>query len=559
MSVYYPQFDVVRYDADGYRIPVASATIIAYNVTASSSLSSVSSDTNGIVAQGSFTATAGDVVEFSHATYPGTCRMVLTATQEAAYRHPDNDIAAFVIENLSTPINSSQADIYAEDPDNPDIAPWLFASGSAGSSVVVPYQTSVAKNLRFRPRAVDDKNRRVGRAGDEANYADLAVPAILTIPDTPTIPVIPLFSHFVDRFTVSTSAETKHLFTVTRGTLLLLNGDAITGEYTGIYAANANDKYIRLKFAGTTVFDSSNVELPINNKKWRIKFEITRVKNSVVRVGVDFIVFGYDAYANYTEITSLDLSGTSYDIILEIETPDAAGDATLKMAMGRLESMPDATPPEGFASSCWDYWEADSYSQSDASNITTSWVGKYAAKNATVSGTPTFEIAELNDASPAIRLGADSNDYFTMPSMSAFTAGHIFIVQKVNDVSPDAGHRMGNSGGSNFYPKVSDGQIYLDFGSNAIKSCGSPVVATTGWHVTEIWSKTNDWGLYQNGMKVFSTTTNTVDFSLAALIGYNGGSAYMKVDIFGIYVFSAKLNDTARSMMYAYISQKVGV
>jgi len=589
-TVYYPQFDCYKIDADGRRVPVVSITLTTYNVTTASAIGTVSVSAEGVVAQGSVTATAGNVIRFSHASYPEVFLMTLAATQIGAYT-VENGLA-YMMENLGDAVTSTQVDIYAQDIDNPDVAPWVIGSGASGTTVEVPYQSLVAKNLRLFPVSSADALQQAVVNFNSSNYEDVAISAT---PDTmataddswesvrrnygdtafeayDTRASRPLFDHFQSRNTTSTSAETLHLFNINRGTFEV-NGDTIVGEYTGKLAANANEKYIYLKFAGTTILDTGTDIDPAlgNNKKWRIHFTITRKSTSVVRYGVDFHVYGYDPFCTEGEITGLDLpdiggisAGTAYDLKLDVTTPDAAGDCTLTLANARFVNAPLAPI---VTSSLWAYFEADQYKgagvalPSDGSNLTTGWQDLSGnGRHLTVNGTPTFETNELNGL-PVVRLGADSNDYFAGVDMSALTSGTIFIVQKVTDVSTNAGHKLGSySGNDSYYPYTPDTPdgIYDAFGSSDRKTCGQSEVTITTWHVTHVQSATNNWNMWQNGMLVHNDTSHTVGFSSTPYFGFNG-AAYMKADIAAIYIFSNNMSALNAAKQYRYIAQKWGV
>jgi hypothetical protein len=144
MAGFYPQFDLVLIDADGVRTQPAAEDINVDNITTASSLGTLTSDTDGVIAEGSFGgASAGDTVEFSHATYPGTFRMVLQDTQAAAYDSVDTIIRVFVLENLAPTINSTHADIYIEDQDNPDAPAFRLGQVPYGESASFPVPADV--------------------------------------------------------------------------------------------------------------------------------------------------------------------------------------------------------------------------------------------------------------------------------------------------------------------------------------------------------------------------------------------------------------------------------
>lgn len=155
------------------RLP--STTITATNVTAATGLGTKTSDANALIVEGSFTAAVGDVVEFTHATYPLKARFVLAATQALAYL---NQQGAYVLENLSTPTNSSVVDIYAQDLSDLAAPPVLLGRGKAGTTISMPYQTAIDKNIRLYPISTDDNNNQTKTDFLGTNYTDIAVPKI---------------------------------------------------------------------------------------------------------------------------------------------------------------------------------------------------------------------------------------------------------------------------------------------------------------------------------------------------------------------------------------------
>jgi hypothetical protein len=212
----------------------------------------------------------------------------------------------------------------------------------------------------------------------------------------------------------------------------------------------------------------------------------------------------------------------------------------------------------GAISSIWAYFEADSYSLSDGANVTSNWRDKSGnGRHGVITGTPTFETNELN-GQPIIRFGADSNDYLTLPSMAALTAGTIIEVLKVTNVTTDGGNRLGSASDASHYPYF-NGTIYDGFGTTARKNdINAAITLLNNWHVLRIHSATNDWGMFQNGSAAFTTATNTVGFASVPLIGSNG-TQFMKFDLAGLYLFSTKINSGEITDMGGYINSKFGV
>lgn len=182
---YYPQFDLIRIAAAGARVSLPSETINVYNVTTSTSLGTLVSDANGVIVEGSFPSVSpGDLIRFSHATYPGLAYATLQATQEDAYLAVENDSSCFVVENLYTPTtNTRMADLYARDADNPDVPPFRIGGGKTGETAYIPFpQAAVVKNLDIFPIALDENLNPARTDFYTTNFQPLAIPALPTGP-----------------------------------------------------------------------------------------------------------------------------------------------------------------------------------------------------------------------------------------------------------------------------------------------------------------------------------------------------------------------------------------
>lgn len=597
-TIHYPRFTVCRINAAGERVAVTSATITAYNVTAASALASTSSDSDGNVAAGTYTGTVGDIIRFGHGTYPGYIYFTSTATAAEAYTHPDNIECTYVAENLAANLLEGQmVELYATDIDNPDVTPWKIGEGKTGTTVEIPFQSNVAKNLRIFPRTIDSKLGRVRQTFNITTGSQtVAVPATDTIValdpaawysvrrnsvDTDfatydTRASRPLFEHFVTRTTTATTEQTIHRYSLSNGTYFLLNGDRVMFNYTFTTDSSAGDVYCRIKFAGTTIFDSGTLIDPAlgNSQTLTVSGWISRKNTTTVRYSVQGVLATpvvtntKEAGVKQGEITSLAFQdrlttapNNTYDLLATIETSTAAGDASLTMAEARFVN---AVQCDLVTTSLWAYGEARYYKgltatqYTDGANITTDWQDLSGnARHATRTGTPTWERSEVNGE--AVVRYPGGSVYHTLPDMSALTQGSIFLVWKVTDVTTDAGCRFGTSGSTDHYPYTPDTPdgIYSDFGSTVRKTCGGSVSTITNYHCTYIWSKSNDWGLHQDGQKIYETTTNTVGFHSSPRIGHNG-SAGMKVDLAAWYIFSVKPTDANVAKMYRYIQKEFG-
>lgn len=146
-----------------------------------------------------------------------------------------------------------------------------------------------------------------------------------------------LFDHFTDATTTDTPAQTLWIDQIDAGRLAT-NGDKITVEYSGIYAANADEKAIYLKFGGTELFSGTGIVE--NGTRWKMNATIIRVSNTVIRSVVHFETSNPFTPV-YTEVTGLNLTTTDYDIELIAADIDNAGDTTAKLGYGLF--IPAAT------------------------------------------------------------------------------------------------------------------------------------------------------------------------------------------------------------------------
>lgn len=146
----YKQFDVVRYTSAGVLTPVVSTTLTAYNETAASSLGTVSVDANGIVASGTFTATVGDIVRFTHASYAGKFRLRLAATKSEAYEDVEYRSSTFVVENARTARTPQGVDIWGRDKNNPETGKFYIGTGKVGDTgLEFSYQSTIDQDIEL--------------------------------------------------------------------------------------------------------------------------------------------------------------------------------------------------------------------------------------------------------------------------------------------------------------------------------------------------------------------------------------------------------------------------
>ncbi|HET9867636.1 MAG TPA: hypothetical protein VFQ06_10125, partial [Nitrospira sp.] len=322
MAAFYPSFDVILIDTNGKRVPLGQATVDAYNTTASASEGTVVSDDYGAVAEGSFTADAGDVVRFTLSGYTGFLDLTLQTTQSLAYTAVENAGNALIVENQYATTNDSEiADVYITDNNDPTIPPQKIGSVKAGETSVIPYAPTAQKSLQLHLVSKSVKGQQ--SATDFARTETYNI----TVPAPAGVKFEALADEWQDRPTTGTTRETLFRYSMPTG-VLDHEGDKLIGEYVGVFTSNGNNKRIYLSFGGTDLFDSGNISGPPTD--WRLQFTIIRAANTTVRSSVMF-ASSSAASPVYTQVTGLDLNANSYDIELDAHTSVAAGEATGKM------------------------------------------------------------------------------------------------------------------------------------------------------------------------------------------------------------------------------------
>lgn len=134
---------------------------------------------------------------------------------------------------------------------------------------------------------------------------------------------------FLDDY-VSTTTEADAYVKSIVANSLAANGDQIEAEFSGIFAANANLKYLKITFAGTTIWDSGDINQ--NGESWTIRVTIMRQNSTTVKFSVvtTFLAanLGTDPPRMVGSVGSLTFSN-AYDLKLRASS-DNAGDLTAK-------------------------------------------------------------------------------------------------------------------------------------------------------------------------------------------------------------------------------------
>lgn len=211
----------------------------------------------------------------------------------------------------------------------------------------------------------------------------------------------------------------------------------------------------------------------------------------------------------------------------------------------------------------WLWLKASTLSLNDGDSVTT-WTKAGGTGTSPTQGTvgsrPTYQTNEIN-SQPVIRFDG-TDDFFTMGDMSAFTAGHAFIVTRLVQATPDAVNAGLWDIGSDFvnptiFPFVGDGNIYDQFGTTSRKTTGNPTPSFQDWNIYSVYSATNDWANAFNGTDLFSTATNTVGFSATPTLGKSGGHGagdfFLQGDTPEVIFCSQKLSAPDVALTIAYL------
>ena len=150
-----------------------------------------------------------------------------------------------------------------------------------------------------------------------------------------------LFDHYADVGNVTTGEDDLYTDTLLANTLFA-NGDKVTAQYSGIFAAHATaTRQIKAYFGGTLIYDSTAI-ITAAAADWALDILVERESSTVVRCAVKAVVWPADAAVptvKYTRITGLTLSNTQ---IIKItgeaaSTGAATDDIIAKVGYGELK------------------------------------------------------------------------------------------------------------------------------------------------------------------------------------------------------------------------------
>jgi hypothetical protein len=146
-----------------------------------------------------------------------------------------------------------------------------------------------------------------------------------------------------------------------------------------------------------------------------------------------------------------------------------------------------------------------------------------------------------------------SDDVYTVGDLSSLTAGHVFIVVKLDADPPPSGDGLWyfGTGSANRYPFGGDGAIYENWGSNT-RYNGIAAGPLDQWRTYSIHSATNDWEAKLDGSSLSTQNPNTVAFFTACVLGDGGVPNFLDGDILEMFIYDHKLSSGAEADALAY-------
>lgn len=154
-----------------------------------------------------------------------------------------------------------------------------------------------------------------------------------------------------------------------------------------------------------------------------------------------------------------------------------------------------------------------------------------------------------------------SNARINLPNLSALTAGEAFMVFKLDEFPPSTARSLWYMGTAPQQAEIAtNGYVKESFGTS-----------TNRWSPTAFSGDMGEWGVYNaassdgygqnwwNGDSIMNTTSNTVSFPTAPMIGKAATALYLDGDVGEFILFSRVLTTEERDQVRAYLEAKWGI
>jgi len=179
---------------------------------------------------------------------------------------------------------------------------------------------------------------------------------------------------------------------------------------------------------------------------------------------------------------------------------------------------------------------------------------------------PTLVAGAVNGHT-AIDFAAASLQKFSLPSLTSFAAGEVFVVIKVNaSPAPSAAksglfHLGSGASGTDAAFPFTDGKIYGEFGTTSFTSEGTPVAPLTSWQIYNVSSSSAGYLSTLSGAIQFARTTNPLGWASAPTVGEGLASngRYLDGRIAEFVLYSAVMADADRAALLNALAAKYAI
>lgn len=171
-----------------------------------------------------------------------------------------------------------------------------------------------------------------------------------------------------------------------------------------------------------------------------------------------------------------------------------------------------------------------------------------------------LSVQNVLNGKPVVRFDGGDDALLLPDFASGFSEGEVFIVARSTGTQVDVSTlwTLGDDyiWAPNTYPG-GDGTVYETFGTRNQKATGRPSQLLSEFHLYNVSSKPNEFVTRFNGRQHFRTTSNTVFFPTAPMLGGGiYGAHRFGGDLAEILVFSRVLTQSERNAVGLYLNQK---
>lgn len=234
------------------------------------------------------------------------------------------------------------------------------------------------------------------------------------------------------------------------------------------------------------------------------------------------------------------------------------GAPNLAATVAAVSTVAAAFETEGFAGSAFHFAARFQALANDASveQLSDESGNDRHATQAVAGNRATFKENVVN-GQPSFRF-TGSQWYNLATFMSGWTEGEIFVVVKLAADPPAASAKsglmeFGNNLNVSHYPWT-DGTLYSDWGSATRHNCGNPTPSLAACALINIVSRAGEWTIRINGTQLYTTASNTVQWSSTPAIGRETsgfGDVYFDGDLFEAVGYSTARTSGERADIVA--------